>query len=192
MQINLRKANAIQAEIKRAISGVKVEMNVSVDEFTPDFKLVITTAQESLVKAVRRKRELIESLYEIRGKVGAANSAAGINEVLTHVELIDAELAVVTPLANGTLGKEFSEIEARLEKAKASPQADSLRASMYGINKVETSVVTPAVVEDSKSLIKALKREKQEFQDKLLQINVNTLITLSVTTVTLLQEEGIL
>jgi len=192
MQINLRKANAIQAEIKKAISGVKVEMNVSVDEFTPDFKSVITTAQESLVKAVRRKRELIESLYEIRGKVGAANAAAGINEVLTHVELIDAELAVVTPLANGTLGKEFAEIEARLEKAKASPQADSLRASMYGINKVETSVVTPAVVEDSKGLIKALKREKQEFQDKLLQINVNTLITLSVTTVTLLQEEGIL
>ena len=191
MQINLRKANAVQAEIKKAISGVKVEMNVSVDEFTPDFKSVITTAQESLVKAVRRKRELIESLYEIRGKVGAANAASGINEVLTHVELIDAELAVVTPLANGTLGKEFAEIEARIEKAKTS-QTDSLRASMYGINKVETSVVTPAVVEDSKGLIKALKREKQEFQDKLLQINVNTLITLSVTSVSLLQEEGIL
>lgn len=192
MQINLRKANAVQAEIKKAISGVKVEMNVSVDEFTPDYKSVITTAQESLVKAVRRKRELIESLYEIRGKVGAANAASGINEVLTHVELIDAELAVVAPLANGTLGKEFSEIEARLEKAKASPQVDSLRASMYGVNKVETSVVTPTVVEDSKSLVKALKREKQEFQDKLLQINVNTLITLSVTSVSLLQEEGIL
>lgn len=192
MQINLRKANAVQAEIKKAISGVKVEMNVSVDEFTPDYKSVVTTAQDSLVKAVRRKRELIEALYEIRGKVGAANAASGINEVLTHVELIDAELAVVTPLANATLGKEFTEIEARLEKAKASPQADSLRASMYGINKVETSVVTPTVVEDSKSLIKAFKREKQEFQDKLLQINVNTLISLSATTVSLLQEEGIL
>lgn len=192
MQINLRKANAVQAEIKKAISGVKVEMNVSVDEFTPDYKSVVATAQESLVKAVRRKRELIEALYEIRSKVGAANAASGVNEVLTHVELIDAELAVVTPLANATLGKEFAEIEARLEKAKASPQADSLRASMYGINKVETSVVTPTVVEDSKSLIKAFKREKQEFQDKLLQINVNTLITLSVTSVTLLQEEGIL
>ena len=192
MQINLRKANAVQAEIKKAISGVKVEMNVSVDEFTPDYKSVVTTAQDSLVKAVRRKRELIEALYEIRGKVGAANAASGINEVLTHIELIDAELAVVTPLANATLGKEFTEIEARLEKAKASPQADSLRASMYGINKVETSVVTPTVVEDSKSLIKAFKREKQEFQDKLLQINVNTLISLSATTVSLLQEEGIL
>lgn len=192
MQINLRKANAVQAEIKKAISGVKVEMNVSVDEFTPDYKSVITTAQDSLVKAVRRKRELIESLYEIRGKVGAANAASGINEVLTHVELIDAQLAVVTPLSNSTLGKEFSEIEARIEKAKASPQADSLRASMYGINKVETSVVTPTVVEDSKSLIKVLKREKQEVQDKLLQLNVNTLITLSVSAVTLLQEEGIL
>lgn len=191
MQINLRKANAVQAEIKKAISGVKVETNVSVDEFTQDFKAVITTAQESLVKAVRSKQLLIGSLYEIRVKVGAANAASGINEVLTQVELIDAQLAVVTPLANGTLGKEFSEIEARLEKAKASPQ-DSLRASMYGINKVETSVVTTTVVEDSKSLIKALKREKQSLQDKLLQLNVNTLITLSEETTGVLEEEGIL
>jgi hypothetical protein len=192
MQINLRKANAVQAEIKKAISGVKVETNVSVDEFTPDYKSVITTAQESLVKAVRSKQLLIGSLYEIRGKVGAANAASGINEVLTQVELIDAQLAVVTPLANGTLGKELAEIEARLEKAKASPQVDSLRASMYGTNKVETSVVTTAVVEDSKDLIKALKREKQSLQDKLLQLNVNTLITLSEETTGVLEEEGIL
>lgn len=192
MQINLRKANAVQAEIKKAISGVKVEMNVSVDEFTPDYKSVIVTAQESLVKAITRKRELTKALFEIRSKVGAANAMAGINEVLTQVELIDAQLAVVTPLANGTIGKEFAEIEARIEKAKASPQADSLRASMYGINKVETSAVTPTLIADAKLLAKSFKRDKQEVQDKLLQLNVNTLISLSDDTVSLLQEEGIL
>ena len=147
MQINLRKANAVQAEIKKAISGVKVEMNVSVDEFTTDFKTVVVAAQDSLVKAIARKRELTKALFEI---------------------------------------------EARLEKAKASPQADSLRASMYGINKVETSVVTLSLVAEAKLLAKSFKRDKQELQDRLLQLNVNTLISLSDQTVTLLQEEGIL
>jgi copper chaperone CopZ len=192
MQINLRKANAIQAEIKKAISGVKVETSVSVDEFTPDFKTVVATAQESLVKAIARKRQLNKALFEIRNQVGEANSKVGINEVLTEVQLIDADLSIVNPLVNATIGKEFAEIEARLEKAKASPQADSLRASMYGINKVETSVVTPTLIEDAKLLAKSFKRDKQELQDKLLQLNVNTLICLSAETVTLLKEEGIL
>lgn len=192
MQINLRKANAVQAEIKKAISGVKVEMNVSVDEFTSDFKTVVVAAQQSLVKAVARKRELTKTLFEIRNQVGAANAKVGVNQVLTQVELIDADLSILTPLVNGTIGKEFAEIEARLEKAKASPQADSLRASMYGINKVETSVVTPSLIEDAKLLVKSFKRDKQELQDKLLQLNVNTLISLSDEAVELLQEEGIL
>lgn len=192
MQINLRKANAVQAEIKKVISGVKVEMNVSVDEFTSDFKTVVVTAQDSLVKAIARKRELTKALFEIRSKVGEANAKAGVNEVLTHVELIDADLSILTPVVNGTVGKEFAEIEARLEKAKASPQADSLRASMYGINKVETSVVTPSLISDAKLLAKSFKRDKQDLQDRLLQLNVNTLISLSDQTVTLLQEEGIL
>jgi hypothetical protein len=191
MQINLRKANAVQAEIKKAISGVKVEMNVSVDEFTPDYKSVVVTAQQSLVKAVARKRELTKTLFEIRNQVGAANAKVGVNQVLTQVELIDADLSILTPLVNGTIGKEFTEIEARLEKAKAS-QADSIRASMYGINKVETSVVTPSLIEDAKLLAKSFKRDKQELQDKLLQLNVNTLISLSDEAVELLQEEGIL
>jgi hypothetical protein len=192
MQINLRKANAVQAEIKKAISGVKVETSVSVDEFTPDFKAVVTTAQESLVKAIARKRQLNKALFEIRNKVGEANAKVGINEVLTEVQLIDADLSIMNPLVNGTIGKEFAEIEARLEKAKASPQTDTIRASMYGINKVETSVVTATLIEDVKLLAKSFKRDKQELQDKLLQLNVNTLINLSDETVTLLKEEGIL
>lgn len=191
MQINLRKANAVQAEIKKAISGVKVEMNVSVDEFTPDYKSVVVAAQQSLVKAVARKRELTKALFEIRNQVGEANAKVGVNHVLTQVELIDADLSILTPLVNGTIGKEFVEIEARLEKAKTS-QADSLRASMYGINKVETSVVTPSLIEDAKLLAKSFKRDKQELQDKLLQLNVNTLISLSDEAVELLKEEGIL
>jgi hypothetical protein len=192
MQINLRKANAVQAEIKKAISGVKVETTVTVDEFTPDYKAVIAKAQDVLAKSVRRKRELTAALFQIRSEVGDANSAYGVNKVLTQIELTDATMSIVTPLANGTLGKEFAEIEARLEKAKAAPQTDSLRASMYGTNKVETSVVTASLVEESKVLAKSLKREKQELQDKLLQINVNSFIKLSDSTTALLQEEGIL
>jgi hypothetical protein len=48
MQINLRKANAIQAEIKKAISAVKVESSVSISEFTSDV--------EALSKASTRKK----------------------------------------------------------------------------------------------------------------------------------------
>ena len=34
MQVNLRKANAIQSEIRKAIAGVKTDVNVAVTEYT--------------------------------------------------------------------------------------------------------------------------------------------------------------
>ena len=34
MQVNLRKANAIQSEVRKAISNVKTDVNTTVSEFT--------------------------------------------------------------------------------------------------------------------------------------------------------------
>ena len=194
MQVNLRKANAIQAEVRKAISGVKTEVNVSVSEFTADIPTAVAQAQLDFLNAIKRKEQLNTALFEIRAAVGRANSQAGVGDLLAEVERIDGKLNIIAAVANAAVAKSTDELKARVEKAKAATADQSARMAIYGdrYNNVETSVVTQAVIDDYKAEVKSLKRAKQDLQDKLLNVNVGTSITLSADTVTVLKEEGIL
>ena len=191
MQINLRKANAVQSEIRKALNAVKVETTVSVSEFTVDVANAINKGEVELTAALDKKTRLIVALFEVRAKVGKANATAGIGDTLTEVEKIDQVMAVVSTVAGTAVRKDLAEINARIEKAKANTNE---RVSLYGdrFSTVETTVVEQAAIDAAKAEVKRLKREKQTLQDKLLQLNVNTLIDLSAETEATLKDEGIL
>jgi uncharacterized protein YdcH (DUF465 family) len=191
MQINLRKANAVQSEIKKALSGVRLEASVTVTEFTEDVEGTINKGNADLNAALQQKRRLIGALFEIRSAVGRANAGAGIGDTLTAIEQIDQEMSVVSALTGLKARTALTEINARIEKAKANTNE---RMSLYGdrLSAVETTVVDQATVDSAKAEVKQMKRAKQALQDKLLQLNVNTLIELSAETAATLKDEGIL
>jgi hypothetical protein len=193
MQVNLRKANAIQAEIRKAISAVKLELNVAVTEYTVDIPAGLAAAELSFITAIQRKEALNKVLFNIRTQVGKANAASGISDVLAEVQRVDAVLTIVGTVANAAEAKPLSEITARIEKMKANVSTDRASA-LYGerYNNVETSVVTQQMIAQYKTRMKELKREKQALQDKLLTLNVGTNITLDAGEVDLLKDEGIL
>jgi hypothetical protein len=193
MQVNLRKANAIQSEIRKAIQAVKLELNVAVTEYTVDIPAGLSLAQTNFLNAIKRKEALNTVLFDMRAQVGKANATSGISDVLAEVQRVDAVLTIAGTVAGATEAKPMSEIQARIDKMKANVSTD--RSSMiYGerYNNVETSVVTPEVISSYKAKMKELKREKQALQDKLLTLNVSTTITLDAGAVDLLKEEGIL
>jgi uncharacterized protein YfcZ (UPF0381/DUF406 family) len=193
MQVNLRKANAIQAEIRKAISAVKLELNVAVTEYTVDISAGLAAAELSFITAIQRKEALNKVLFNIRTQVGKANATSGISDVLAEVQRVDAVLTIVGTVANAAEAKPLSEITARIDKMKANVSADA-RTALYGerYNNVETSVVTQQMIAQYKTKMKELKREKQALQDKLLTLNVGTTITLDAGEVDLLKDEGIL
>jgi hypothetical protein len=193
MQVNLRKANAIQAEIRKAISAVKLELNVAVTEYTVDIPAGLAAAELNFITAIQRKEALNKVLFNIRTQVGKANAASGISDVLAEVQRVDAVLTIVGTVANAAEAKPLSEITARIEKMKANVSTDRASA-LYGerYNNVETSVVTQQMIAQYKTKMKELKREKQALQDKLLTLNVGTNITLDAGEVDLLKDEGIL
>ena len=192
MEINLRKANAVQAEIRKAINAHAVDSNVSVSEFTQDLNGAILSAKDAYLTNLNRKVALTTALYNIRKSVANANATAGINGILTDVQRIEAVMALYSGVAGQTVSKSLAEIEARLEKIKSAP-ADA-RSSIYGerYNNVETSVVEQTTVDNAKAQVKELKRERQNLQDKLLALNVNSLITISAADEAVLKAEGIL
>ena len=75
MEINLRKANAIQAEIKRAINSVEMKDTISVSEFCSDVTAEMVTGQDEYKVGLIKKEALTNALYNLRISVGNANAS---------------------------------------------------------------------------------------------------------------------
>lgn len=190
--INLRKANAVQSEIRKAISSSGVSDTASITEYTKDVAGGLEKAMADYATDVMRKLALNTALFNIRKSVAQANASNGISDILTDVELIDAKMAVYSAVATKPVAKTLDEINARVEKLKVTTQDASAR--MYGdrFTSVETSVVEQSTIDGAKLNVKQLKREKQTLQDKLLTLNVNTLINIDTIDEMVLKVEGIL
>ena len=189
--INLRKANAVQSEIRKAISSSGVSDTVSITEYTTDIAGGVEKAMDDFAIDVTRKVALNTALFNIRKSVAQANANMGISDILADVELIDATMAVYSNIATKQVAKTLDEINARIEKMKTTPTNES---RIYGdrYNTVETSVVEQSTIDAAKAKVKELKREKQTLQDKLLTLNVTTVINISDVDVMVLKTEGIL
>jgi putative ubiquitin-RnfH superfamily antitoxin RatB of RatAB toxin-antitoxin module len=191
-KITLRKANAVQAEIRKAISASNVSDTVSITEYTTNVDGVLENAMADYATDVTRKLALNTALFNIRKSVSRANASAGISDILADVELIDAKMAVYSNVTTKSVATSFSEITARIEKMKTTVVDASTR--MYGdrFSSVVTSVVEQGTIDGAKQLVKQLKREKQTLQDKLLTLNVNTTIDIDTIDEMVLKVEGIL
>jgi hypothetical protein len=189
--INLRKANAVQSEIRKAISSSGVSDTVSITEYTTDIAGGVEKAMDDFAIDVTRKVALNTALFNIRKSVAQANANMGISDILADVELIDATMAVYSNIATKQVAKTLDEINARIEKMKTTPTNEG---RIYGdrYNTVETSVVEQSTIDAAKAKVKELKREKQTLQDKLLTLNVTTVINISDVDVMVLKTEGIL
>lgn len=195
MQINLRKANAIQSEIRRAINDTNsVQNTVGLTEYSKDVQADLNKATADWQKAIQRKIALTDALYAIRTAVSSANALYNVNGILTEIARIEAVMAIHSQVAILEVAKDIEEINGRIDKMKAIP-TDNLRPSgLYGerYNQVSTSVVTKLDIETAKESVKLLKRNRQDLQDKLLGLNVTTQINLNDEVVAVLKDEGIL
>lgn len=189
--INLRKANAIQTEIRKAIASKNVSDTVSINEYTVSIVDTLEKAKEQYTTDVTRKVALGTALFNIRKNVSRANARVGISDMLADIELIDAKLALYTNISTKEVVKSLTEISARVEKLKTTaPSENRIYGDRY--NTVETSVVEQGTIDSAKQNVKELKREKQALQEKLLALNVNTTITIDSEDAMILKEEGIL
>jgi hypothetical protein len=190
--INLRKANALQSEIRKAISSSGVKDTLSVNEYTTNLDGLLEKSMADFATDVTRKVALNTALFNIRKSVSQANATNGVSDILTDIELIDAKMAVYSNVATKEVAKSFNEINARIDKLKTA--AVDANSRIYGdrYSNVETSVVEQGTIDGAKQIVKQLKREKQTLQDKLLALNVNSMIGIDNVDEMVLKIEGIL
>jgi hypothetical protein len=191
MEFNLRKASAIQQDIKNALAKVEMNTQATVNEFTTDVPSVILEATSALEKAIMRKQQLTVALYNIRNAIARANGLADITGVMGEIQCVDALIAIHEGVIRNTPATATSEVIARLEKMRNEPVSE--RSSIYGsrYNNVEVPVTPKVVIQESKDAIKALRKKKRDLADRLLSLNITQQITIAGEDYDVLVEEGI-
>jgi len=188
MNITLRKANALQNSIQDAIKGIKVELNVEINEFQ-SVEDTLTKANATLIENDGRRQQLTMALYNIRALVGTANTASGINTMLAKAAFIDKRIGQLEELAKATEITSLEVIKGKLEKIK-NDKGENSRRSLYGYNDtVSTSVLSKEQIAQAKAEVLNLKKQKQKLNDEVLELNIKTEIPLSDDTLATLTAE---
>lgn len=190
MKITLRKANAIQTSIQEAIKAIEIESTTQLNEFQ-DIAAELLKVNAAAVKEIKRQESLLFALYNIRGLVGTANSTAGIDLHLTDAAFMDKRTAQLAVVAAAKPMTDITILKGQLEKIRASAGANA-RPSLYGSDTVSTSVFTQEQIDQAKSEMLKLKKQKQSINDKILELNIKTEIVLPDQVVSTLAAEGLI
>lgn len=178
MKINLRKAHAVQRSVQELISSIQIETTIEVNEFQDPGTEVQNAAQRLLNNDMRRS-DLLMALYTLRTLAGTANHTSGLNMRLSHGAFLDKRIAQLTQLtANEAKIMDPAVLAGKLEKIRTRP-ADS-RASVYGLHdEVRTGVMTQEQIDNIKTIINELKKQKQALNDEILELNVRSEVELT-------------
>jgi hypothetical protein len=132
------------------------------------------------------------ALYNIRALVGTANAASGINTALAKAAFIDKRIGQLEQFASASEMIDLEVIKGKLEKIKNN-QGETSRSRIYGYNDtVSTSVLAKDQIAQAKAEILNLKKQKQQINDEVLELNIKTEVPLNDDTIATLQAEGLL
>lgn len=191
IKINLRRAAALQNVLHETIKGIEVEPNIDVNEWQEPAE-ILQTANAQLFVNDSRRNDLLMSIYTIRSLVATQNAMSGVSSKLSHMAYIDKRIAQLTDLVGNAIKLESLDvIKGRLDKIRNRP-ADS-RASLYHRDEdVRVCVLTQEQIDNIKSVIKELKKQKTNLNDEVLELNVRTEIELTPEVDAILSREGLI
>lgn len=186
MNITLRKANALQNAIQEHLKTIEVKTSVSLNEFqNPDAEL--TKARDTVVSNDQRRANLTMALYVIRGLVGKANANSGVSDHLARAAYLDKRIGQLKALVESAVVESDTVIKGKLDKIR---NDKSERSNFYGRNDtVDTGVLTQAQIDQYKTDMSILKKEKQSLNDKVLELNVRTEIEVASEVREILEKE---
>ena len=104
MQINLRKAAALQSDIQSTARSIRIDTRASFEE-RETVAEDVTEAISEWRTNLERKTDLINVLYSIREKVGVANAESGLNTKLTEHRRVSEQRDLIEEIIDGVKGR---------------------------------------------------------------------------------------
>ena len=185
MQLTLRKANKIQNSILEMIKGLEFKTLVRVNEFEDMNEQIDAVHSEFFTHRATRDK-LVGALYEIRKSVARANADNMVNDMLADVAMLEKQIQFVSTYADQKPRESDAVINGKLDKLKKA------KDDYYRSDEVSTGIFSKEEVTEFKRELAELKRQKQDLQDSLLELNVQTTIELDEETERFLQRADVL
>ena len=192
MKITLRKASALQAAVSNLIGEIYARPVVSVDDESV-LAEDVAQAKEDYGTNLRRLRSLIEVKYSLRKAIGDLNLSSGVTSLLTQEREIAELMGELDNVVERTNGRCFTveQMQAKFDKHN---QRVALAGSSYMGRSitVETDLISKEEVAELRKEILSLKRQRQTVNDRVLEINVSTYVTLTDAEEKILMDEGLI
>lgn len=189
MKISLRKAHALQSEIESVISGLVMNSDATIDQFSGDIADTLNKARIEFLEKFDERNRLTTILYIIRSLVSEASNSVKINEYLSKVAATDRliqyyNLVSLSKPNDFTVEKLTEKLAYVVEKSKTS--------TSYMPTDIRVNVFDKQQIDEFKIQLSELKKEKREYQDTLLELNMSTQIELSNQIVDVLKKHHLL
>jgi len=184
IEVNLRRAHLIQQDLKNLITDLEfqvtqdLKLNLSV--FEKNIEDVQQRKREELLSLVDRINSLYSVLYDIRSLISKRNHSSGVDKLLAEICILDKRIDLYQELSTSAPAMDVSSIVDNMNYIKEH-QSFGLSVSSGSLNEND--------INKYGKKFKELKIQKRELQDKLLSLNVNSLIVIDDA---LLKQEGII
>lgn len=188
MNITLRKASALQREIKAWIANNPKVAKIEINEYDLEPAQTLEKSNQKYFAAIQQEADLLNLYYAIRSQVANLNVASGISQLLNELELNKQLLHIYNNVATTMPHMTLNEINLRLEKIRGL-EKESRR---YSESEISTSCISEENILDAKKQAKELRSKIRDINDQLLTLNTSSTIALDEKYIPLLSEIGLL
>jgi hypothetical protein len=192
MEVNLRKAKALQDTIRTEISKARSEVTGSdtVNIYEEDITSCVDDVIRKVETAYDRGIQLRRALFDIRRKTKAANATSGIEDLLVEI----AELEMEVLMSKDAIDRgELASDKLFLKQAEVMRENTTTSRVGYGSsNCITVSGATENLLADASAAKAKAERRIRDAKDELLGKNVTTKIVLGKETVDTLSMMGII
>ena len=194
MEITLRKAQSLTQELTHIINrSIEIEPRVNFDE-ADRVESEYAEMKEKLNTDIARFTLLTSVLYDLRKRIGEANTVAGISALLTDRAMAEKIADKYEELLNDAKGRHYTveEIVAKLDKYDKLVEEGGRAAMMGGGGTVRVNLLSKEEIENYKSEFRRWKKVCKRTDEALIEKNVSIKISLSDREVEILEREDLL
>ena len=180
MQLNLRQAHELQTRINSTVKELQDEMELNVDLFYEGEPAgVLSNMTNKAFADLETIQKLLMIKAELRTKVAKKNAQAGIDERLSQIASLQRMIEAYERVMGRGMRQELFAVKERLDSRREAHKANPDNGDRYSCSdSFNVDVLDKKDHAEMKSRVKKFRREIRDMQEQILQLNVNTYVTL--------------
>ena len=180
MQLNLRQAHELQTRINSTVKELQDEMELNVDLFYEGEPAgVLSDMTNRAMSDLETIQKLLVLKAQIRGKVAKKNAQAGIDERLSQIACLQRMIEVYERAMGRGMRQDLYAVKERLASRREAHKANPDNGDRYSCSdSFNVDVFDKKDHAEMKSRIKRFRKEIREMNEQVLQLNVNTYVTI--------------